>query len=147
MGIFSTFRSSKPPSNPNRTWDKHFYTRLVDDTDTETADLIWESFRNALSESMREWRAAVAAKDFAKIKQIAHKTRSSSLLLGFREFATLSQKIEMSLADDPANPAIDGDLEQWSKQAAEAIEILDQQPATLLGQQPVAFAENGVDSN
>jgi len=147
MGILSSLRSDKSPNSPTQIWDKQFYTKLADDTDTETADLIWQSFRNALSSCMTEWKTAAGAKDYAKIRQIAHKTRSSSLLLGFRDFAALNQKIEQNLADNVANSDMDHDLKEWSGQAAGVIEILDQQPATLLGQQPVSFTEDSVDTD
>ena len=133
MGIFSTFTKTKPVPATTQIWDKHFYTKLVDDTDDVTADLIWQSFRNALAGSMEEWKAAMAAKDYSKIRQIAHKTRSSSMLLGFKEFAGLNQKIEQYLTDNTTNPSMDEELSHWIDEATSVLEVLDERPKNLLG--------------
>ncbi len=133
MGLFTTFSKAKPVPPMAQIWDKHFYTKLVDDTDDVTADLIWQSFRNALADSAEEWKRAAVAKDYAKIKQIAHKTRSSSLLLGFKKFGGLNQKIEQNLSDNLANSDMDQDLMDWMDEVNSVLSILDQQPKSLLG--------------
>jgi HPt (histidine-containing phosphotransfer) domain-containing protein len=135
MGIFSAFKSSKEVRFTNHLWDQSLYRKLVDDTDDVTAGLIWQSFRNALATSLKEWKAATGTKDHAKIRQIAHKTRSSSLLLGFREFATLSQKIEQSLsASDMATEETIADLHAWAEQARLVLEVLGQEPQAIANQ-------------
>jgi HPt (histidine-containing phosphotransfer) domain-containing protein len=135
MGLFSAFKPTKEVHSNNHLWDQQLFRKLVEDTDDVTAGLIWQSFRNALATSLKEWKTAAAAGDYVPIRQIAHKTRSSSLLLGFREFASLSQRIEQHLADPSTGGEITADLNQWMDQARNVLEILGQQPPELARQQ------------
>jgi len=147
MGLFSSFKSGKVANASAQIWDSQLFMKLVEDTDDVTGTLIWQSFRSALEASLKEWKTAVIGRDYVRIRQIAHKIRSSSLLLGFREFAALSQKIEQSLGDGDPGSEIVYDLGQWPTQAQQVLDVLGEQPQALLGKQPIPLTEHRIDTD
>lgn len=147
MGIFSTTKPEKELRPSHRHWDEQLYKRLIDDTDQTTAILIWQSFRNALRVSLKEWQSAVERGDLAQIRQIAHKTRSSSMLLGFKDFALLSQNIEQDIVAQVDSTEMQADFQSWMAQAEATLLTLDTEPQGSLGQEPITFTKNGVDAD
>ena len=133
MGLFSPLNKTNQTRPTAQIWDKKSFFKLVNDTDDETADLTWEAFGKALADATKEWKFAASTKDINRVRQIAHKIRPSSLLLGFKEFALLNQKIEQDLTNNIAESGMDQDLSQWLSDANSVLQILNQQPKDLLG--------------
>jgi HPt (histidine-containing phosphotransfer) domain-containing protein len=116
----------------NMHWHGDSYSKLVSDTNSATAELIWNSFRSSLKTASDEWAAARAKGDYDQISHLAHRIRSSAQLLGFKDFAEQSEKIEQCIRKNEDRAQIDACTKIWSEQSQVLLNFLKGEPKQLL---------------